>query len=396
MNKQSFKLLLGALCIATQLNAVDMDNVYINGFISQGYLKSSANSYLGDTEDGTWEFNEAAISVKALLQDNLSAGIQLMSRDFGTSGNNDVKVDWAFLDYRLNDQFGIRVGKFKKPDGLYNTIRDADSVRTSILLPQGIYGENVRDITIAIQGVSVYGFLDANEAGSFDYILFLGNQPIDTDEPVMKDSLLAGFYGIQEDGTIEFKYSVGGQVFWNTPIDGLRFGQSFNKAIVEINGQNTSYPWYSSSIQDGLLDISLRTISSIEYQMEKVTLSAEYLYNKMTVTNAPIGGAITPYGFPAGGDYELITNNYYLQINYQIANDWTLGTYYSSSLNTTQGVDGDEDTDIAVSAKWAVTDSWTLKAEVHFFDGVNGATPDESGIIEENWQLFALKSTISF
>lgn len=400
--KNSAIVTLGILALTSLLNAVEMENVYINGFISQGYLKSSANRFSGDTDDGTWEFNEAAISVKALLADNLSAGLQIMSRDFGILGNNKVKIDWAFLDYRVSDAVGFRIGKFKKPDGLYNTIRDADAVRTSILLPQGIYNERLRDINIAVQGIGIYGFLDSDSIGSLDYNIFLGNQPIDKEESIIRDGLMGGFFGIAQGGSAEFKYSTGVQLFWNTPITGLRFGQSFNAASIEINGTNVAFPWFASDIVEETLEVPMKRISSLEYQTEKFTFTAEYMYQKMEADNAAIGGVITPYGFPSGGYYEIEWESYYVQLNYQLNEKLQLGTYYSSytedtSIRLFAPQEGDDRlNDWAISAKYAVNDWWLIKAEVHFMDGLLNTQLDETGTPEKNWQLFAVKSTISF
>jgi len=389
------------IAIGFQSEAVDIENVYINGFISQGYLKSTANSYSGDTEDGTWEFNEMALSVKSVLSENLSAGIQLISRDFGYSGNNDIKIDWGFLDYRINDAIGVRLGKFKRPDGLYNTVRDADSVRNPVLLPQGIYSERLRDILIAVQGIGLYGFVDMNKTGSLDYSVYLGNQPIDPEEQLVKEVLLKTTFGVTDADSVEFKYAYGGQVFWNTPITGLRVGESIYVAAIEVNGTNTTYPWYTSSIRDAMFKTPMRSVTSIEYQQEKFTISAEYMLHKFETSDSPIGGAITPYGFPAGGEWKFDLESYYLQAVYQLSDKLQIGAYHSwyyRKLNDKwhRDVPSEKLNDLALSLKYSVNEWWTLKAEVHMFDGYLFVDPDESGVLDDKWQLFAVKSTISF
>lgn len=378
-----------------------MENVYINGFVSQGYLKSSANNYSGKTEEGHFQFNEAAVSIKTLLNDNLSAGFQLISRDFGDSGNNDVKLDWAFVDYRFNDALGVRLGKIKRPEGFYNSVRDADGVRTPILLPQGVYSERLRDILISIQGLSIYGFIDMGGAGSLDYTIYGGNQPIDTEEPIVRDVLLRSFYGITSDESADFKYALGAQVFWNTPVEGLRFGQSFYQSEVEVSGTNNLYPWYTSSIEDGLMKTPMRTVTSVEYQQEKYTIRAEYMMNKYELPETPVGGEITPYGFPAGGMYKFDLESYYLQFDYQLTEQLQLGAYHSWYYRRTNG-NWDRDNpaerlnDTVLSAKYNIKDWWIVKAEVHFFDGYLFVAPDESGVPEDKWNLFAVKTTFTF
>jgi hypothetical protein len=324
-----------------------------------------------------------------------------MSRDFGPSGNNEVNVDWAFLDYRMSDSIGFRVGKFKKPEGIYNTVRDADAVRTSIMLPQGIYAERLRDIQIAIQGFGAYGFLDLGGAGSMDYVVYLGNQPINKDEPVIRNDLLGSFYGIDEGGSIEFKYSYGFWTFWNTPVSGLRFGLSVNQSLMEINGTNTRYPWYSSEINDAELKAKIRWVASAEYQTERFTLSGEYMKSEFELPASPIGGPITPFGFPAGGLYEFEWESYYLQLNVPVGEKWTFGTYYNWYFETAQGIYSDDDPsdyrhDLAISAKYNVNEWWLLKAEFHIFDGYLGTEPGDSGVRDDSWNMIAIKSSLTF
>ena len=218
----------------------------------------------------------------------------------------------------VSDGFGIRLGKFKRPDGLYNTVRDADAVRNPILLPQGIYSERLRDILIAVQGVGIYGFLDMNNAGSLDYSFYLGNQPIDPEEQLVKDVLLKTTFGILDYDSVEFKYAYGGQVFWNTALTGLRIGQSIYSAAIEVNGTNAIYPWYSSQIKDAMFETPYRLVTSVEYQREKFTLTGEYMMHKFETADSPVGGVMTPYGFPAGGTFKFDLESYYLQLVYQV------------------------------------------------------------------------------
>ena len=126
--------------------------VDIHGYISQGYMRSNKNNFLAESYGGSFQFNELGINFSVELTDQLHAGLQLASRDLGSLGNNKVVVDWAFMDYHYQDWMGLRVGRVKMPFGLYNETRDIDMLRTSILLPQGVYNENFRDALTGIQG----------------------------------------------------------------------------------------------------------------------------------------------------------------------------------------------------------------------------------------------------
>ena len=114
-------------------------------------MDTNYNNWLGSTEDGSYEFNEMGINFSTELTDDLHVGVQFFSRDLGTIGNDDIKVDWAFADYHWKDWLGVRVGKIRIPYGLYNEIRDIDILRLSIILPQSVYSEIARDSQTALK-----------------------------------------------------------------------------------------------------------------------------------------------------------------------------------------------------------------------------------------------------
>jgi len=129
------------------------ENLFLNGFVSQGYLNTSENNYLVPRSvNGTAAFTEAAITLSARPMDRLRVGIQFLGRNFGDAGNDQVVIDWAYGDYRWKDQLGFLAGKVKLPFGLYNEGRDVDMLRTSIFLPQSVYNEKQRDFILAYEG----------------------------------------------------------------------------------------------------------------------------------------------------------------------------------------------------------------------------------------------------
>ncbi|MFH2000258.1 MAG: hypothetical protein ABIK28_11295, partial [Planctomycetota bacterium] len=85
-----------------------IEKINIHGFISQGFMRSNHNNYLTSTKDGSYQFNEVGLNFSTELTENLHAGLQFISRDLGRFGNNEIKLDWAFFDYRWRDWLGVR------------------------------------------------------------------------------------------------------------------------------------------------------------------------------------------------------------------------------------------------------------------------------------------------
>jgi len=100
-----------------------------------------------------------------------------------------------------------------------------DLARTFILLPQGVYDARYRDFFVSLDGVDLFGTLPLKQAGSLAYELYTG---------VVRPSLDGGL-ALQVRNSLPITGRLdeirsptifGGQLWWSTPIDGLRLGAS--------------------------------------------------------------------------------------------------------------------------------------------------------------------------
>ena len=73
---------LSLMLVPGLLFAMEVGNVAIHGFVSQGYLKTDDVNYLAETKKGTYQFNEAGLNFNYSL-DKLRVGAQILSRDLG-------------------------------------------------------------------------------------------------------------------------------------------------------------------------------------------------------------------------------------------------------------------------------------------------------------------------
>lgn len=378
------KIRIACLCIAVFMAAsggsyaLEMGPIDVHGFISQGYLQSSANDYLVKSEKGSFEFNEVGINFSSNLSDKLRLGMQLFARDLGDTGNNEVQVDWAFADYRLSNELGLRLGKIKAPMGLYNESRDADIVRTWVLLPQSVYMEAWRSFVVAAEGGGIYGTLNAGPLGSFEYQDVLGTLGnFNTEEPLLGKQFerllqpyaFTGQVITADDVEVTGRKMNTLQLVWNTPLEGLRFSSTWTfgktKADVPAMTQNT-YALYDSNA-DGIPDAPIyvpayvdagggiyvpsgsylptlvqvdfpeRSIEvnmkkaltvSGEYKWRGLTLAAEYVEEKIGVDygmNTP--ALMTALNIEMPSSITLL--GYYGSIAYRLTDWLELGTYYS-------------------------------------------------------------------
>ena len=387
-------LMTTALLGACSIGSLAAQEVEIHGFASVGFLKSDENNYLGQSKDGSFQFNEFGLNFRAEIDDKTSAGIQLFSRDLGELGNNEILIDWAFLDHSINDMVGLRVGRVKLPGAMYNEFQDIDAVRGTILMPQGLYNLNFRDTTVGVDGVVMYGNLPTESAGDFDYNIFYGVLPIKNNGSVAR-----AFNGVApgSDLTVDFnsdlKVAYGGNFTWNTPMEGLRVAIAFQDLV---DWTVTGNAVFEVPAGPGSVSRVYAPIDSNSDHFTITTLSSEYTYNEWVFSAEwqTYDGTFES----AAGDNEIKWESWYLQASYEMNEKWMFTSYY---MNWVDDPDDDDDPgeyqrDLTFAVKYNVNEGWNIKAEVHVVDGYGLVSSSDGLRDEEDWTLFAVKSTVSF
>lgn len=424
------------------------DELIIHGLVSQGFLKSSENNYMSYSEDGTSEFHETIINFQKQMDDKTRLGVQFISKDLGQEGNHQVKIDWAYGDYRFNDRWGLRLGRVKVPFGLYNKYRDIDMLRTPVMLPATVYMEDYRQYITAFNGGVVYANLPAGK-GDFELEFAYGTSDMDPDSGIVKDIFLrynaayaanidrgiigklgalgvpaaaataavtkAGHFGDPErDGNGKAGYAA--KLLWNTPVEGLRL--SGTRTFVNLNMNETMT--MQSITQTGLpapvpatllnayqADVDIRyrfwvDIGSFEYNVNKFTFAGEFMAahgkQNITQTNNSLNTNPAP-GIPNSFTSVAQTSQgTYLQGVYRhnSRHEWSLyrGEFFFDR-NNKNWMTWQKDT--CASFKYNINPNWSVKLEHHWMDGValvqKNLNPNG---LDRKWNLIAFKTTYNF
>lgn len=381
------------------------DTFRLHGFLSQGYLHSNGNNFLADSTSGTFHFNEIGLNANILWTDRFRFGAQILSRDLGDYGDNDIRLDWALADFHFHDVFGLRTGKIKIPMGFYNTERDSDFLRPMIFLPQSIYDETRRDIWLAHLGVEFYGNLLAEDRGDLDYQLFAGRIIYDSDS-VFLDAIekniterlngnrprpLPGRIPALPAGLSDFdrenKYIYGLGLVYTPPVNNLRVGFTIasQKDDTLANGRVI-----------GDYDIKSKFVFSLEYSWKVFTAACEYSENNRTQT---LFGEKTVDG-PSQSWYAMIT--------YSPLERLTFSLLYDEYYRLKHDKHGESDTrrnldalpwrkDWAAGIRYDHDHNWTVKGEWHIIEGgaflIDFFNPQGT---ERYWQYGALKVSYNF
>lgn len=385
--------------------AYDADDVAIHGFVSQGYMGSTEDQeyMVIGVKDGTFQFSEMGINFSTRLNESLRLGVQLLSIDLGDIGNDEIILDWAFADYRYDDYLGFRAGLIKIPHGLYNETRDIDISRTTIFLPESVYGELFRDAFSRMKGAGLYGSLPFGIV----YQAIYGIVPFKADGGLVK-----GFGNLLRfsatDVSSSSSYIVNLQ--WLTPFEGLRLGGShYSVDDFQIEGIGNQIPFIGQSIAVPFKNLTASVIS-IEYMIAGFTFAAEYTQDvlEFSVVDAATGGAeLNPLtGEPIAID--TVMDGYYGLVSYRLTDWLELGAYYSEAYFDKDDRDGEETSemlyspadefylkDICLSFRFDINESWVAKLEAHKMDGTFFVVGDRLND-EDQWLFYAAKMTFSF
>ena len=434
--KKAGRALSGAL-LAVSLTwgtvASAEEPVEIHGFISQGWLKSTGNNFLGRTSEkyGEFEFFEMGINFATSISDDIRIGAQFFMRDLGPVGNSVMTLDWAFADYSIIDEFNIRAGRIKTAYGLYGEYWDLDLVRPTVVMPNSVYLMSLRDLLINFNGLQAYGNIDLwdYEFGSIDYKVGGGALMV----PDAEDSSIAYFFNNRAydsyTDTFAFKvldlkntFLANISLQWNTPIDGLllKYTNLYAVGYADVRIEDALFDAFkvigradnrTSQYQNINFEDVIFWVTSFEYTLDSLMLVGEYCrYWGMFSSSDP---NLVPHA-------TLSQERFYLQASYRFSDFFEAATYYSVQLDPdnrksrpfwqgeAQYVPNDQigfnsysgwTKDLAVSLRFDINYNWLVKLEGHLVDGTavlyridNRDKPE----LERFWTFFGVKTTLTF
>jgi hypothetical protein len=370
---------------ATSARAVEIGSrdaplsVEVHAFASQGFILTTGNDYIDpDTTHGSFRFSEVGLNVtKSFLAEKLRLGVQIFAQNLGPAGNFNAQMDWFYLDYRWQDWLGFRAGRLKIPYGFYNEVNDIDSARVPILLPQGVYPLQARNFLFAQNGAELYGFARSPSLGAIDYRLYGGT--------IFIDPAIAIPPGSPVKLQINVPYVVGGRLFWEPPVEGLRVGGTLEALHLDA----TAFVGSSTSVS--LPNDTFAWLGSAEYAVRNLALTAEYGrgHTSQGTSNAMLQ---PPLSMTSEAAYGMVT--------YRAAPWFQPGAYYSVLFPDVHHREGrsNRQHDVALTLRFDIGDHWLVKLEGHYMAGTAGlANPLRVGPLPSNadryWGAFLVKTT---
>jgi hypothetical protein len=389
-------LLLAPLAAITagQLEAADLNlfgtngpAIDFHGFVSQGFLASSDYNYLGQSTHGSFKFTEAGLNaaIEPFPRTRISA--QAFTFDVGQAGDYDLVLDYAQVQYTFNDWLGVRAGRIRRPEGIFNEIQDVDMAYTWVVVPQGVCNSRWRDMYLSVDGGEFFGTIPMRKAGSMSYELYYGIQrpQLDGGFAIQKENLPPNL-GLT---WINSPQLGGGQLWWNAPWNGLKLGAALNVdqdlTFLNVIGRRSQ-------------GSPLTQRYSLEYLWKSWTFQGEYFTSRVMYDNSGGGKPDSTKLIDPDGWFVSAAHRF---------NKWfEAGAYYTeyypdkddrSGAALPVHSDGYQK-DAALALRFDATSWWTFKIEGHHINGTGQLFDNVDNPVRgaNGWWMLGVKTTMSF
>ncbi len=407
-------LVLLALLLAANLSqAIEIGDLELHGFISQSFMKTNGNKFvLTDSESGSFDFTEAGLSLHYQPWSRGFLSTMLLSRNFGDAETNeeDLTIDHLLVGFNLysdeNSELNFRVGRLKSPYGLYNETRDFPFSRSGVLLPQSMYFEDGRNLSLRTEGAE----LELSTSGAYGGIVLNWLYGRSTEEG---DCL-----PIYETCSVDTDSRDIIRLIYDFPGNRLKFGASYFKVngdaegTITLGGLNNLTYWdkHYVSVQRKYL------IYSLQYEGDDWVFSAEYSAPRETgyarattyITDTNSGSTVE-FDNNEWAAFSDSIRHYYIELQYHFNHQYSgflrHGAYYPDKNDKEGSVPGGvgwytptpsyHDAYIA-GATWNITEDMLLRGEYHYIEGAAHAVTEVDGDYDRYWGMFLMQFCIRF
>ena len=367
--------------ISTSASSVDLGQVKVHGFLSQGFSISSGNNFLGDSTSGSFDSSMGAVNFLWSPDPGIYFSTQLISRNYGDLYVNeeDLALDYALVGVDLfangSTELDLRAGFLKIPMGIYNETRDIPSTYSGVVLPQVIYPERIRNSLMRSKGAALE-FNHLNPLGSVNAKAQVGkvrmsvNKLLDTDDSYVPD--------------LNF---IAWKVMYNSPENMFFAGMSRLKVDYETYRPN--------SVNKGPRSYD---IFSAGLNLNTWTVTAEYQRRNYSGKNTSSGL------FENVFEYENISDAYYVQLEKMFNARFSafIRNDHKYDITSNGKTDNNYTNSHVIGANWRPTHSILIKAEYHNIEGGSADmieqadNPDKGNSFDRYWDMFMLQFIYSF
>lgn len=377
-----------------------LDEINWHGFLSQNFVATDENNYLGSSSNGSFKSNEVGLNASWRASESLQLSVQGIYKQIGNSRPKGGRLDYAILDWRLLDNFsngvGLRIGRLKNPYGFFNETRDVAATNTSILLPESIYVDYLSQVFHSSDSFGIYAHHEMDQ-GTF---LFNGQ----FGKPIVTKETISSLVGIKDSDSDLSKDGAAA----------IRLGYEHGSGLWRAA---FSYIYFYGDFKLGPDDSALPLgLSNGKMSTEQYMLSLEMNWNDFQfVTEIQRRNIELDDIYPV--DITEKALGYYLQASYKVTPAWTVflrrdegfrfkddrhGNDYAARMKPfNPGVKAHEafSKDTTLGFRYSPSFEWSFAMEVHQIDGTYWLPNLENPNIADQkryWNMFLAQVAYRF
>ena len=375
------------------------DSLQYHAFITQGIIKTDENRFFGHSDTGSAALIELGINGSSRINTQLMISAQLLARRAGEMYDGSAELDYGLIDYTIHSdaskRYGVRLGRFKNPLGLYNDTRDVAFTRPGVFMPQTIYFDNLRNAFLSNDGVLIYTDLWGDES-SISLQVGIGRTPVDLNlEYALVGDDVSGYID-DEDLTL------------------------ISRILYEAGNTRLALSYVNTSFR--MKDTDPVLVSDGEFNVDIWILSLQHFISDWTLTTEwarqPIKWNDFSTLYPAGSSGSNKPGGYFLQASYQLKNNWEILLRYEEGYADSDDKDGTARSaalasppfninspahnyftkDWVIGTRWDITSQFMLRAEFHSVEGTYILSRRENNIetTVKDWKLFSILGSYRF
>lgn len=232
------------------------DRLQVHGHLSVAYAERrnadtsrlfAEEQLLGISDKGGFDHVLAALQIRYDARPGQTFVLQWSHRSLGDSvldaETRDVELDWLFWKWQVSDNTHLKIGRFPTPAGIFNEIRDVGTLLPffrpafTFYREGGIFSETA-------DGVGVWSYRPLGRGFSLESAAYVGLFDVYEQDQ--------GFVSERDAiAQVAVPRALGGQLWLETPMEGLRLGAG--AMVWDVDGKSQFNPvetrwksWYLS------------------------------------------------------------------------------------------------------------------------------------------------------
>ena len=253
---------------------LDAESLKINGFVAQGIVQAKDSNFVTDDGDVSLKLTEIGVNSAYRINSTFRVAGQAVYLEGGNRYPDGFRIDYLFLEWQWlnspNWQIRTKIGRNKNYHWLYSSTRDVPHTRSSIVLPQSLYSDILRDVALGVDGL-VFIAQTNNKFGEWDLNFSYGNSRISDDQ---KKNLV----GPNATGKLKHDSDKQFSLYWRPKLTSFQFGFSLLDADFSYDRGNNDTLFNGD-------ETSQRIMFNLLYQGQRWEIASEVMRERVIVEN---------------------------------------------------------------------------------------------------------------